>query len=258
MMMTNKMTKSVQHLFRKQTKQSYFTLIELLVVIAIIAILAGMLLPALNNARAKGWSASCTSNLKQAGVIFGNYASDNNDFMPYRYFKKSNEKISPFYTLFAAGYTDIKKNGVSIKIFDCPGDRSREFGKVANGTMNYDWQKENKKSVNRSYGVQQLLGYFVNPPKYYSPFKFGKGNVAMTRIILMADTHDYTAESNQTVYGLQDFSSKRSTMMPDSHHQGSDNVLAVAGNVRSFRGEYFWKNKVFFEEPKYTQFTYEP
>lgn len=91
-----------------------FTLIELLVVIAIIAILASILLPALNQARQTAYGAKCQSNLKQFGSAFLQYQNDNDDFFPMTVF--------PDYAMRNSYLGKLSGYGVTPRLVECPGN----------------------------------------------------------------------------------------------------------------------------------------
>ena len=122
-----------------RTRVAGFTLIELLVVIAIIAILAGMLLPALGKAKAKGQGIACMNNTRQLMMAWRLYIEDNQDVLPFAYADPGGKNATLAWCQGIEDWTDSNRDnwdatnsiakgsiwkytGQSQKIYNCPAD----------------------------------------------------------------------------------------------------------------------------------------
>ena len=232
------------HLSSFQRKRS-FTLIELLVVIAIIAILAGMLLPALNRARDSARTSQCISNLKQFGTAMQMYFNDNDSWTPHTVVWVS-ATVKNSWPVLLLDYTGgknvtysktstsshnlvsnnlVSNNGLP-KIFYCPKDKCLKAKKFV---------------CHIGYGLNRHL---CGDPQYYSNGVNVKKLSKPSRRLLMAcngfaavcdgngDGGGNTSHAEVQRCSINEMTNPNHGAVPGNiKHGGKAPVLFIAGNV---------------------------
>ena len=228
----------------------HFTLIELLVVIAIIAILAAILLPALQQARERAMTTNCVSNLKQMSTAGSMYMQANRDFWPNSYYGEKDYDWNYITCLYGANLVPKAATDNSAMTFaSCPStpitnpELANQFAQQVYGTQyahNPDSDFANAKSGTyiRDDEIQRKAYKTKDKP-------FSKRLAPLSRRVMLCDTATVRDGNAQQSAMCHTVANAPDNAVPYMVHGGRINAATFSGNVDSvaqdeFLGNYFF------------------
>ncbi|MBQ9338288.1 MAG: DUF1559 domain-containing protein [Lentisphaeria bacterium] len=247
----------------ERSSRKVFTLIELLIVIAIIAILAAMLMPALNKARDQARAISCTGNLKSIAGAAGHYAEDYYDFIavkgsqndwdlgfwayllsPYLGFKTNYSKFTWKTEWSTANWAKLFKNGT---ILTCPSRRlvtsKAKYRIVVDKGITYAFNDENHGGFSYGGAFTGTTGVGKFPAKTWSRYKEIRGKSPSNQLIIgdNRDTGAYNSDSPSSRFAMIHNPVSGSSPSGSERHNGTGNYSWADGHVTSkMRPKALW------------------